>query len=782
MKRCTRFRNYNRAILILLIWGINLGWAFGQGITVGSWRHHLPNNRILALAETPEKVIGASAFGLIVFNRSDNSIEKIDKVWGLTDIGIHTISYVSGRDLLLIGYSNGNIDILQDGAIINVPDIRQSRIMGSKTINQFLVVGNSAFLSCDFGIVELDLGNFLVKNTYFIGPLGSQVRVFEVAHTGSHIFAATSAGLLRAPATGVNLADFQNWQRINLSGQPTEVVDMVVYYRGKVLANLHLPANDALYVLDGAQWQLFSPGGQPYSGQRRRIRAAHDRLLISNELHVDVFDQDLELVERIDTYFNATIRAHDVLLDRNRLLWFGDDYYGLVRRDSPGNFSRFVPTGPATSNAFDLDVAGGTLWVAPGAITTGGSNIWNADGVFRFKNDTWHWFNRFDHPVMLPATDIIRIKANPGNPGTAYAATWTNGLLEFNDGLPTVMWNEHNSALARRSEFGDHIRIGGVAIDRKGYVWVTNSNTTRPIAVKRPNDQWFSFTSRGILSPGQMITSLVIDDADQKWAILPNGGGIFVFKEHSFENENDSEVRRLSTIEGNGNLPSNNVHSLAIDYDGFVWVGTDQGVAVIYTPQRVLRGEPVNAQQIIVRQNGVPGILFENETVNSITVDGSNKKWFGTSRSGAFLLSADGRHTLLHFTAENSPLPSNNILDIAIDGQNGEVFFATDRGIASFRGFATEAPLVHTNVRAFPNPVRPGYDGYISVTGLVRNASVKITDINGNLVYETIAEGGQAIWNGRDVFGNKPASGVYLVFSTNEDGSETVVTKILFLN
>ncbi|HSV76174.1 MAG TPA: two-component regulator propeller domain-containing protein [Bacteroidales bacterium] len=775
-------RNFTCSILVLTLLEISTCWTFGQGIPVGSWRHHLPNNQIIALAETPDKVIGATPFGLIIFNRDDNSLERKDKVTGLTDIGIRTISYAAGRNLLLIGYSNGNIDVVKGEEVFNVPDIRQSRIMGSKRINNILVVENRAFLSCDFGIVELDLTNFLIRNTYFIGPLGSQVRVFEIAHTGSHLFAATSAGLLRAPATGVNLADFQNWHRINLSGQSTEVVDMVVHFRGMVLANLNLPSNDALYVFDGVSWQLFRPGGQQYLGQRRRIRATNDRLLISNDLHVDVFDQNLVLTERIDFYSNVIVRAHDVLLDRDQLLWFGDDFYGLVRRDSPGNFSLFAPQGPSTSNVFDLDVAGGALWVAPGAITPAGGNIWNADGVFRFANENWHWFNRFDHPVMAPATDIIRIKSDPGNPGTAYAATWTNGLLEFKDGVPSVMWNETNSTLQRRAEAGDFVRIGGIAIDRRGYVWVTNSNSTRPIAVKRSNNQWFSFSSRGFISPTQMITCLVIDHTDQKWAILPNGGGIFVFRENSFANENDTEVRRLSTIEGSGNLPSNNVHSLAIDHDGFVWVGTDNGVSVIYSPQRVLRGEPVNAQQIVVRQDGFAGILFENETVNSITVDGSNKKWFGTSRSGAFLLSADGRQTLLHFTAENSPLPSNNILDIAINGQNGEVFFATDRGIASFRGFATEAPITHTNVRAFPNPVRPGYDGYISVTGLVRNARVKITDINGNLVYETIAEGGQAVWNGRDVFGNRPASGVYLVFSTNQDGSETMVTKILFIN
>jgi hypothetical protein len=223
------------------------------------------------------------------------------------------------------------------------------------------------------------------------------------------------------------------------------------------------------------------------------------------------------------------------------------------------------------------------------------------------------------------------------------------------------------------------------------------------------------------------------------------------------------------------------VSALAKDQDGYIWVGTDGGVVVFYSPQQVFRSEFYNAQSIIVLQDGFAGRLFENEVINTIFVDGSNKKWFGTESSGAFLLSPDARETILHFNRNNSPLPSNNILDITINPKTGEVFFATDLGLVSYRGFATEGQSQHTDVYAYPNPVRPGYAGYIAVKGLVTNARVKITDINGNLVYDTFAEGGQLVWNGRDLFGNRPSSGVYLVFSTDPEGNETMVTKILFL-
>lgn len=764
-------------ILIISVFAVT-----AQVTPVGSWRMHLPKNRMLALVETQESIIGATEFGLVKFNLDDNSIDKFDKVDGLTGIGISNIAYDAARGQIIVGYADGNLDFVSDGRVTNIPDIFRSRIMGSKRINHIKIHGNRAYLSCDFGIVEVDLVSKLIRNTWFIGPLGSQVRVYALTILDGFFYAATHAGLMRASVTGVNHADFQNWQRIQVSGQANEVINMVVPFDGRLIVNRLLSAGDEIHVFENGQWRQFRPAGMEVGGTRRQIRADNNRLLIANYQQVWVLDRNLDTQEVITSFSDLLVRANDLVVDKNNLLWFADNTYGIVRRNSAASFSKFILPGPATPNSFNLALGNGTLVVATGSITPRGSNLWIHDGVFRFENEQWVWLSRFDFPIMSDAIDIIRIAIDPGNPQAFYAATWTHGLLEFNNGRPSTLWNDQNSPLQRRTDVGDLMRIGGVAVDPDGNVWVTNSHTNRAVAVKRANNQWFSFENQGLIGPNQMVGDITIDQAGNKWIILPNGGGIYVFREKSFQNANDFNGRVLSTAQGSGSLLSLNVHSIAIDHNGFVWVGTDKGVSVFYSTAPILRGEPVNSIPVMVRQDGFAGILFADETVNAITVDGANKKWFGTSRSGAFLLSEDGRNTLMHFTTENSPLPSNNILDIAINGQTGEVFFATDRGIASYRAFATEAAPIHNEVLAYPNPVRAGYDGFISVKGLVRNARVKITDINGNLVFESIAEGGQVVWNGRDLFGRRPASGVYLVFSTNEDGSETFVTKILFLN
>jgi hypothetical protein len=752
-------------------------------IPLGEWRHHTPGNNIIQLTESASHIIGATPYALILYDKSENSIERINKVHGLSDFDITTIAYSESSDAIIAGYENGNLDIIINKQVFNITDIMQASIIGSKKINSILLDGNRALLACDFGIVDMSLADILIYDTWQIGPFGSIVMVYDLLMTDDMLYAATNAGLLAARLDATNLADYRNWETINVTGNPDEVFQMLALHENKVFAaKSNHDDNHPVYYFEQDEWQAFTLPDEIEVEVIRSIRASHGKLIISHDNHLSIFDKDLQLAEVIDNYFAGTVTPNDALYDAGQGLWIADQRHGIVRQHGPQHYEKIVLSGPPYANSFGLASANGHLWVAPGSVSYGGVNSWNRNGIFLLDETTWKNFNRFQFPELIDVADIIRVSIDPGNQDIAYAASWFGGMMVFDpNGLVTI-YNEENSTLRKRTEHNDWLRVGGVIADRNGNVWVTNSEVARPLSVKKPDGEWMSFTSGGAFGTQTRLGDIIIDNNDQKWAIL-RGSGIFVFKEYTLNNTNDFDARRLTSEANNGALPSNNVHSLALDKSGYVWVGTDEGVAVFYAPHQAFSGEAFNAQRIIVQQDdGFAGYLLETETVNCIEVDGSNKKWFGTSRSGAFLLSADGRETIFHFDKNNSPLPSNNILDIAINGQTGEVYFATDRGLVSFRGFATEATTKHAaEVYAYPNPVHPGYDGYIAVKGLVRNASVKITDISGNLVWETIAEGGQAVWNGQDLFGRRPSSGVYLVFSTNDDGEETMVTKIMFI-
>lgn len=758
------------------------GTLQAQGVAVGQWRHHLPTNRVMAVTETPERIIGATAYGLITFNKSDNSIESFNKVQGLTGFGISSMAYAESIQGVLIGYENGHIDLVRGKKVVGISDIQRAPVLGSKRINRFFVSGYQAYIATGFGIVELDLERLLILDTYFIGPEGGLVQVHDLLIHDGHFYAATNAGLMVADTEAPNLADYQYWRRESPTGQPNESFKHLARFHDRLFVSLVGDDQDFLLYKDHGGWQFFEEGNQLPAGRVRNIRTGPGQLLVARTNFLDLFDQNLARLRRIDRLFDGPARVLDMMVASDGSLWMGDTYYGLVQESREGSHRQVILPGPPTAQSFRLAGNGGSIWVAPGAISPGGANSWNHDGMFLFERERWRTFNRFQFPELEEVWDLIRVVADPTHPGKVYAGSWSSGLMVFDtDGLQTL-YNEENSSLQRRFEFGDQVRIGGMATDGQGNLWVSNSEVQHPLSVRKANGDWLAFGTAGRVPANRMTGDLVIDREGQKWLILPNGGGILVFRENSLDHSDDYQARLLTSREDQGNLPGNNVYSLAVDHNGWVWVGTDSGVSVFYSPRQAFTGEAFAAQPVIVEQDGFGAILFESETVQSITVDGANKKWFGTTRSGAFLLSADARQTLFHFQEENSPLPSNNVLDIAINGETGEVFFATDRGLASYRALSTTPTDRHQNVYAYPNPVRPGYDGYIAVRGLVRNAFVKITDINGNLVYETLAEGGQAVWNGRDMHGRRPSSGVYLVFSTNEDGSETVVTKIMFIH
>jgi hypothetical protein len=234
---------------------------------------------------------------------------------------------------------------------------------------------------------------------------------------------------------------------------------------------------------------------------------------------------------------------------------------------------------------------------------------------------------------------------------------------------------------------------------------------------------------------------------------------------------------------GAGALPSNSVLCISKDLNGELWLGTTQGLAIISNPNNVFGDddESFDARQIIIQVGSNFEIFLGKEQINCIKVDPANRKWIATP-NGVWLVSEDGYTVLKNFTVTNSPLLSNNVLEIGIDESKGEVFFGTEKGIISYMGDATLGASEFGKVEIFPNPVKPDFSGDVSIRGLIDNCTVKITDISGNLVYETTSNGGMATWNGKNYSGKRVATGVYVIFAASKDGTKTHVGKILFIN
>jgi hypothetical protein len=436
-----------------------------------------------------------------------------------------------------------------------------------------------------------------------------------------------------------------------------------------------------------------------------------------------------------------------------------------------------------TAKVFSLSISGNDLYVAPGGRDNSYVPLYNQGQIYHFDNTNWWNSSMADLGNVI---DVVTVSIDPSDNKRIYAGSWGNGLIELYDGKLVAKYGESNSSLHHHSASDtSDIRIGGTAFDQNGNLWVVNTHNNYCLSRKSGND-WQDYNI-SIVNESD-LGQLMIDRYDQKWVLMRytnlNTNSILVFTDNGTpDNPSDDKSRLLNSTVGSGNISGNNVNALAEDRNGQVWVGTEKGICVFYSPENIfVPGQNFDAQQILVQQGSYVQYLLENEMVTAIAVDGANQKWIGTDRGGVFLFSPDGTKQIYHFTIDNSPLFSNRITALAINPLTGEVYIGTDKGILSFKSVATEGGDSFSDVYAYPNPVKEGYAGYIAIKGLVQDAEVKITDISGRLIFATKASGGQAIWDGKNFTGKRAKTGVYLVFASNETGSEKIVTKILIIN
>jgi len=515
--------------------------------------------------------------------------------------------------------------------------------------------------------------------------------------------------------------------------------------------------------------------------------------LITYIFRVIQFDQNYQILKVIDDNLYPYMVTNDALMDENNIYWVAEGEKGLLRYDGLNTHEFIMPNGPKSVLVSDYAVSGDVLWVSHGPVAGGGilQNQYRPGIISSFENGTWESLSKENTDISVcnldTFIDLTCIVADPADADHVYAGSYDRGVVEFNDGQLLYLYNKTTTnGVLQYIPTTDYIRVGGMALDQQSNLWVGVAQVANMLNVKKADGSWQGFTFPGVLKTTDYLGQTIIDDYNQVWCINVNAndlGGIFVFNHNNtLDDLSDDHYRLALDKGGSGGLPSKDVRAIAKDLDGSIWVGTAKGVAVFYSPGSVFSGSNFDAQQVLIQYQGYNQYLLETEIVTAVAVDGANRKWFGTQNGGVFLMSADGTKQLENFNTSNSPILSNNVLRISINKITGEVFFGTDKGIISYRGTATEGTESCADTYVYPNPVAENYDGPIAIKGLVANSNVKITDVSGSVIYETTAQGGQAIWNGRSLNGDKAHTGVYLVFCSDEEGKNTCVTKMVFIN
>lgn len=736
-------------------------------IPLGSWREHLPYRNALQIAISKEKVYCSTPFSLMVLNGKDNVVERLSKINGLSEIGIATIAASELSGAVVIAYRNSNIDIIEGNSIFNINDILLKNTGAGKNINAAWWHGDQVYLSAGLGIIVLDGVKHQVKDTYVIGDGGGFLEVNAVAANASYLYAATSAGLKRG-ALNTNLADYRQWITVDSgTGLPRDPAQDVVSFNNRIVALV----SDTLWQLEGNLWRRFYSDGNSIWN----LQSQGSQLILRKKNELVILRADGTILQRISSTANLPQPLDAGFLNGD--VFIADSLAGLMKLSS-GNYQSFSPQAPGGISDGEIISSSNNVWVAAGGI----SSLWTrknrAAALFHFTDENWQIYDSSLIAAFSGKKDIVTIAEDQLN-GGVWAGSFGDGLFRLEKNNNVLSFKENSFIKQSENEPGFY-GVGGLAFDKENNLWITNYGAAASLIVRKQNGNTRSFFIPGA-SFDFAFTRILIDDENQKWIIAPKNNGLFCFNSGAdVDNPSDDRWKHYLQGSGNGNLPDNNVLSIAKDRSGFIWVGTAKGIGIIQCTANVFTNQSCEAELPIVQQDNFAGYLFGNEQVQTIAVDAADRKWIGT-KNGAWLLSKYGEKTLLHFTTANSRLIDNDVKSITIDPSSGEVFFETAQGICSYRSDATAAEVLTEKAIAFPNPVPPGYTGTIAIKGLPGNSIVKITTLDGRLVHQGRANGSSFTWNGLNYLGQSIASGVYLVLASDDTGKDQLATKIVIV-
>lgn len=754
------------------------------------WDEHFSYLNIKDVTQNQNKLYAASENAIFVYDTETQEIETLTTVNGLSGEAISQIHYSEAYELLVVGYENGLMDIVfdNDDDVLTVIDILEKPTIppGSKIINHFNEHLGFLYIATDYGISVYDLSRLEFGDTYFIGNGGAQIRVTQTTVFNGFIYASCldANGLKRALVTSDDLIDYQEWETFR-GGNYRAVQAMQ--------EKLFLSRADRSFfeIIDNAMNLLVRYDDLPLD-----VRATENYLVVTTVNNVFVYDINFTLISQISVsdpfitdFTSATVVAENV--------YIGTKDFGVlnVSLNAPTEFQELHPNGPLMNTSFSIEASPNNLWMVYGDYSLTYNPAPLRTYGFSHLNEN-EWVN-VPYADVLAARNLCEIAINPFSTSQVFMSSFHEGLLEVNDDLPTILYNQDNSGLESlvipTSPNYVSIRTGASIFDTSGVLWTMTARVERPLKSYDPSTgEWngYNFTSliADPLEDEWGYSDIDIDNNNTKWI----GGynyGLIAF------NNNGGNQQLASIKDLENNMPSNYVTSVAVDKQNQVWVGTTGGLRVLYNTGSIFTDDNASVQEIIILEDGVPKELLFRTFVTDIEVDGSNNKWISTVGSGVFYFSADAQLTLYHFTKENSPLPSNNVVDVALDGSNGRVYFATDKGLVSFKAGGSETQTSIENAYVYPNPVRPTFNivgEKVKIKGISDNINIKITDIEGNLVaeaqskvnlrykgYNLEIDGGTAFWNGKNLSNNVVASGVYLIMLYDLDSFETKVLKVM---
>jgi len=747
----------------------------------GMWRSYQTFRRAKRVVSRPVRQIYFLTDAGVGYADGYRNYREWTRVEGLADAIPTALGYDPKRDIVIIGYQNGKVDYFRQNDLSDLKrifDIFLTTNFTSKEIRRIVPIDPYWYIATDFGIVVYDPDRRETRFTISrIDPVNPESPVYDLAYFHDSLWVGMRSGLWVAPYQFEKLLIPGSWKKVNGTGRlPSGAVYEVEASTTLLLCGI----GDTTYMYhrDTMIWKPFIDTAHYYFASPASIQILRDSFCVLTSMGNSALFQ-------IEPFSPKPLRKiYPFYAVDGTITWDGYGFamatvaFGLLFYHMPWwdlDTLTSIHSFP-TNSIGHVAIRDGMLYQVP-------------FGRFRWTQPSYHKEGVFVHHLRTDERWIV----NPGDStyfqwgadrvafhpltGDVYVSSFGKGLMIFRDKtIKKVFGPEEIPAPPLIVGQDTQYRIGRIQIDAQGTAWIPlwNGFSTNLLAYTTEG-RWYDFA---IGTASDLLDVLCIDRYGTKWIRSTNG--LWVFHENgTLGVKSDDRIRFLSTSTGNGALPSPAVNVVVEDREGAIWVGTNKGGVVFYNPSAIFEGGMEN--------DAVCPILdyrcfLTYEEIHDIEVDGANRKWVGTN-NGVYVTSPDGTRLIAHFTMENSPLPSNQVVDIAWDPETGEIFFATPRGVVSYTGEATEpSQNPSSDLYAFPNPVPPSYSGPVTIRGTGADAVLRITTVDGKLVRTLRSQGGQAIWDGRDSYGNRVAPGIYLIFVSDINGEVTGVTKLTWLD
>lgn len=746
-------------------------WIYGN---MHQWNIHSAFADINAIAVTRDKVFALSSHSLFAVDKQSEEMVYYNRLTGLNGAVISTIGYNPTLNLLLVCYENGHLDIINSqDEVYNIPDLYLKQTTYSKIVNSIYMHEHTAYLAMDFGIIELDMKRREIKDTYIIGQNAKEVNVKHITIMGNRIY-AVSPQLLYSALLSDPLSDYAYWQTQAL---PTgkEVSAFCAYDE-----LLYMVRDSVLCSYRDSKWQKHTTS---YKVNGLCPTDQHLFILPKNQAGVAIAETDLGL------QMTNVGMITDIVQDGSSY-WWASVSDELVRG---ADRQAFRPDGPINNIAYRMRTFGDRLYIVPGG-RWASQNYTPAEIMF-YEEGTWVNIANdvINKACGFKVYDLMNVAQDPNDKDHYFVTSYCAGLLEMYHDEVVDLYTPDNSTLisAAPNNPKEYTRTDGAMFDEQGNLWVLNAAGTKNINILTPDKQWFSFgvayqnEDLPFYTPGEIM----VDRRNTQWKWIPqcryNTGLLLLQDNGTPTNDKDDQVfyRKEWYDQNNKQIMPDFIYSMAQDHDNTIWVGTNAGLFLI--PATIDFTTSNRCERVIISRNDgtqLGDYLLDNEQINYIVVDGANRKWIATATSGVFLLSPNGEETIEHFTTENSPLSSNNVLSIAILESTGEVFFGTSQGLVSYMSDAIEPAKNFSDIYAYPNPVHPNYRGVVTIRGLMANTEVRIVDASGNLVTTVLGNGGEAVWDMTNAQGSRVASGIYTALCNTQDGAAHSTVKIMVMN